>query len=586
MDGTFWLEEYSGKPHTPVSSKRKAKSKKLEFIGWGSKPLIEFLDSIGKDTAEKISQHDVTDIIGKYINDNNLINPAKKKRVICDEKLHSLFGRKTIGRIKVYDLLETHYAENQDSWGDDFLFSSGEENLGAEQKGLSLEKKVEEQKGSSLEKKTYQKKRVIETPKNGFAAIIPENIKLVYLKKSLVIDLLKDFESFEDKVVDSFVRIKSDPKSFLQKNSHQLVLVKGMKISGNNDVNTDIFLQVSNSVKDVKISMLSDDDFSQEECEDLHQRIKKGLLKRPTVAELEAKARILHADITKHWIAAELTLLPKLIDRANEKGWRREMFEYMERRQLLQTPDEQSRLLHEVPNVTAEVEPETAPQDVKHESDGSQKLTEPETAPQAVKHENNSLQKLTEPETAPQAVKHENNSSQKSAVREASEVPSDPASNVKLSTLTPLETAAQSSSVIAKDNTVHLHDVQEQLIRPSHSDVKTVQVVNVPEENSAIVEQNSLNILDTTTQVIDLSDDDDDEEHEGSNSFEPQDDVGSLMWHYEDPQGDIQGPFSLILLKTWMDGGYFPIDFKVWKTGQSRNNAVLLADVVRQMFQI
>ncbi|KAK8627488.1 hypothetical protein V6N13_135099 [Hibiscus sabdariffa] len=283
MDGNFWLEEYSGKPHTPVSSKRKAKSKKLEFIGWGSKPLIEFLDSIGKDTAEKISQHDVTDIIGKYINENNLINPAKKKRVICDEKLYSLFGRKTIGRIKVYDLLETHYAENQDSWGDDFLFSSGEENPGEEKKGLRLEKKVEEQKGFSLEKKTYQKKRVIETPKNGFAAIIPENIKLVYLKKSLVLDLLKDFESFKDKVVDSFVRIKSDPKSFLQKNSHQLVLVKGMKVSGNNDVNTDIVLQVSNSVKDVKISMLSDADFSQEECEDLHQRIKRGLLKRPTV---------------------------------------------------------------------------------------------------------------------------------------------------------------------------------------------------------------------------------------------------------------------------------------------------------------
>ncbi|KAE8716589.1 SWIB/MDM2 domain,Plus-3,GYF, putative isoform 2 [Hibiscus syriacus] len=555
MDGIFWLEEYSGKPHTSVSLKRKAKSKKLEFIGWGSKPLIEFLDSIGKDTTEKISQHDVSDIIGKYINENNLINPAKKKRVICDEKLYYLFGRKTINRIKVYDLLETHYAENLDAWDDDFLFSSGEENLGEEQKGLSLEKK------------TYQKKRIFETPKNGFAAIVPENIKLVYLKKSLVLDLLKDFESFEAKVVDSFVRIKSDPKSFLQKNSHQLVLVKGMKrVSVNNDVNTDVVLQVSNFVKDVKISMLSDDDFSQEECEDLHQRIKKGLLKRPTIAELEAKAQILHADITKDWLTEELTLLPKLIDRANEKA--HTMFEYMERRQLLQTPDEQARLLREVPNVIAEeVEPETAPQDVKHEDCSSQKLTEPETAPQA--------------------VKHENNSSQKSAARETLEVPTDSASIEKLSILTPLKTdsATQSSSVITKDDTVHLHDVQEQLIRPSHSDVKSVQVVNVPEESSAIVEQNFLKILDTT-RVIDLSDDDDDEEHVDSNKVEPEDDVGSLMWHYEDPQGDIQGPFSLISLKTWMDADYFPNDFKVWKTGQSRNNAVLLVDIVRQMFRI
>ncbi|XWS29963.1 hypothetical protein CRYUN_Cryun24cG0076100 [Craigia yunnanensis] len=307
----FWLEEYSGKPPTSVSLKRKARSKKLEFVGWGSKSLIEFLDSIGKDTTKQISQHDVTDIIGKYVNENNLLHPAKKKRVLCDERLHSIFGRKTISRIKVYDLLETHYAENQDAWDDAFFFSSEEENL------------CEEQKGLSLERKTYPKKKVFETPKSCFAAIVPDNIKLVYLKKSLVLDLLKDFESFEAKVVGSFVRIKSDPNYFLQKNSHLLVLVKGLKkASGNNDNN--ILLQVSNFVKDVSISMLSDDNFSQEECEDLHERVKTGSLKRPTVVDLEAKTRILHADITKHWLAAELTLLPKLIDRANEKGWRRE----------------------------------------------------------------------------------------------------------------------------------------------------------------------------------------------------------------------------------------------------------------------
>ncbi|PPD87663.1 hypothetical protein GOBAR_DD15391 [Gossypium barbadense] len=516
----FWLEEYSGKSLTPVGSKRKAKSKKLEFNGWGSKPLIEFLESIGKDTTEKISQHDVSDIIGKYINDNNLTNPAKKKRVLCDERLYSIFGRKTISRIKVYDLLETHYLENQDAWDDDFFFSSEEENLGEEKKCLRLEKK------------TYQKKRGFETPKSCFAAIIPENIKLVYLKKSLVLDLSKDFGSFEAKVVDSFVRIKSDPNNFLQKNSHQLVIVKGMKkVSGNNDVNADILLQVSNFVKDVRIAMLSEDDFSQEECEDLHQRMKKGLLKRPTVAELEAKAR---------WLAAELTLLPKLIDRANEKGWR----------QLLQTPEEQSRLLCGVPNVIAEeVEPETVPQDVKHEKD----------------------------------------SSQISTVRETLEIPSNPVSNGKLSTLLPLKpgNVAQSSPIILKDDTVHCHDVQEQLIRPRDNNVRSTQVGNVPEENGAIVKNDFLKALDTT-QVIDLSDDDNDdnEEHEDSNKTEAQDDVRSLIWHYQDPQGDIQGPFSLLSLKNWMDLDYFPDDFKVWKTGQNLNNAVLLADIVGRMFQI
>ncbi|XVF60954.1 hypothetical protein PTKIN_Ptkin08bG0089200 [Pterospermum kingtungense] len=527
----FWLEEYSGKPLTSVSLKRKAKSKKLEFVGWGSKPLIEFLESIGKDTSKQISQHDVTDLIVKYVNEKNLLHPAKKKRILCDERLFSVFGRKTISRIKVYDLLETHFAENQDAWDDDFFLSSEEENL------------CEEQKCTSLEKKVYQKKKVFETPKSCFAAIVPDNIKPVYLKKSLVQDLLKDFESFEAKVVGSFVRIKSDPNYFIQKNSHQLVLVKGLKKVSGNDDNTNILLQVSNFVKDVSISMLSDDNFSQEECEDLHQRVKNGLLRRPTVVELEAKARILHADITRHWLSAELTLLSKLIDRANEKGWRREYpigisVDYIPRYILINYG------AHQVPNVAAdEIEPETAPKD-----------------------------------------KHENDSLRISTVRGTSEIPRDPASNGKLSTLVPLTTdsAVQSSLVaISEDNNVHLHEVHKQPMQPKVGSDETAKIVNVPEENGFVDKESFEKILDT--QVIDLSDD---EEDEDLTEIKVCDDVSSLIWHYVDPQGDIQGPFSLKSLKAWMDAEYFPNDFKVWKTGQSKDRAVLLIDIIRAMFPI
>ncbi|PON61854.1 hypothetical protein PanWU01x14_142720 [Parasponia andersonii] len=61
-----------------------------------------------------------------------------------------------------------------------------------------------------------------------------------------------------------------------------------------------------------------------EECEDLCNRVKNGILKRPTVTELKQKARTLHEDITKHRISSELALLRRRSDHANEKGWRRE----------------------------------------------------------------------------------------------------------------------------------------------------------------------------------------------------------------------------------------------------------------------
>nr|GMC82383.1 uncharacterized protein At5g08430 [Ipomoea batatas] len=318
-DSGFWVEETKDQFSFPLKRKRSFKSKKLVFVGWGSKPLIEFLQSIGRETSREYSRHEVNAIILDYVNSNNLLNPQKKKRILCDERLKTLFGKKSIPRIKIYDLLEVHFIENRDD--------SDEENSLAQED-------AEEEDGYlvSKERKTSipQKRKVQEAPKSCFAALTSQNIKLIYLKRTLLQSLLKSDERFEDKVVGSFVRIKSDPNDFLQKNSHQLQQVTGVKKTfGSGDAGMETYLQLSNWTKDVLISSLSDDDFSEEECEDLHGRVKAGLLKRLTVVELELKAHVLHEDITEH------------------------------KRQLLMTKSEQERLLSEKPKVVAEeLEPE------------------------------------------------------------------------------------------------------------------------------------------------------------------------------------------------------------------------------------
>ncbi|CAK9154888.1 unnamed protein product [Ilex paraguariensis] len=271
-----WVEESNEQLSIHMRRKRKVRSKKLEFIGWGSKSLVEFLESIGKDTSKQLSQNEVTAIIKDYVNINKLLHPGKKKRILCDERLHFLFGRKSVARNKIFDLLEAHFVENHDESEDELMYNSEEENLMVAFK--------EQRTLNSAKKTPFQKKNVVETPKSCFAAINSENMKLVYVKRSLVQDLLEYPASFEVKVVGSYVRVKSDPNDFFQKNSHQLLQVTGVKrAAGTGDVGAEILLQVSDVMKDIHICMLSDDTFSEEECEDLCQRVKAGLLKRPTV---------------------------------------------------------------------------------------------------------------------------------------------------------------------------------------------------------------------------------------------------------------------------------------------------------------
>ncbi|KAK4754217.1 hypothetical protein SAY87_002321 [Trapa incisa] len=119
-------------------------------------------------------------------------------------------------------------------------------------------------------------------------------------------------------------------------------------VSKGTNVSEEVLLRVP--LRDTCISTLSDDSFTEEECEELCHKMKSGMYKRLTLVDLEKKVKVLHEDITKHRIVKEIALLQDLIERANEKGWRKEYplaTEYLERKQLLQTETEQSHMLHD-----------------------------------------------------------------------------------------------------------------------------------------------------------------------------------------------------------------------------------------------
>jgi len=93
------------------------------------------------------------------------------------------------------------------------------------------------------------------------------------------------------------------------------------------------------------------------------------------------------------------------------------------------------------------------------------------------------------------------------------------------------------------------------------------------------------------SEVIELSDDDDDdkEENEKASITKLVQAVQSgdlCVWHYRDPAGNVQGPFSLNSLRRWSDAGYFAEDFRVWKSGDRQDQSVLLVKILAQFFTI
>lgn len=561
MKDTFWVEEYRGKSHLPLKRKRRVGRKKTEFIGWASRPLLEFLEAVGEDTVKKHSQRDVSEFVTKYVHDKGLVK--KNKRVECDEILRALFGRPSVSRTKIYDLLEEHFAENLDDSDDDLLYSSEEENY---------------KERSSKSNCIGNKKKGFESPKSCFAAIIPENIKLVYLKRTLVQEFLKVPESFECKIVGSFVRMKSDPNDIYQKNRFQLQQVTGVKmLSGASDAGNETGLQVSHHFKDVPICMLSDDNFSEEEMEDLRDRIKTGLLKKMTVVELNLKAKMLHEDITKHWIAKEISLLQKLIDHANEKGRRRELFDLLERRKQLQKPSEQENLLATIPNVIAEelVPDETlAMSSEKAERDccspkSALRSSDVSSADASGFEDLSNLSEVT--------FKDWNVVTYKDGIDANCAIP--------IEALNRHESFYKTPKQVEETSYQSFEFVQLEQLNPNLIGNVTPKEMPVTNSKESKPQQNSEKTA-VPTEVIDLSDDESEPEDEMGTNEIVNEFSDNAIWHYFDPQGKIQGPFSLNILKRWSNYNYFHPGFKVWKTGQSQNEAVHLVDVLRKAFPL
>ncbi|KAE9606661.1 hypothetical protein Lal_00026024 [Lupinus albus] len=60
----------------------------------------------------------------------------------------------------------------------------------------------------------------------------------------------------------------------------------------------------------------------------------------------------------------------------------------------------------------------------------------------------------------------------------------------------------------------------------------------------------------------------------------PTDCVNNKVWHYQDPAGKVQGPFSMLQLYKWKGSGHFPSDLRIWRIDEKQDYSILLTDVL------
>lgn len=92
--GPSSLLDTMDKPNEVHATLKRKKREKKTYVGWGSKELIEFLSCIGKDTSTPLDHFKVVDVVKEYVRQKNLLHDKKKKSVMCDGNLHSLFNKR------------------------------------------------------------------------------------------------------------------------------------------------------------------------------------------------------------------------------------------------------------------------------------------------------------------------------------------------------------------------------------------------------------------------------------------------------------------------------------------------------------
>jgi len=195
-----------------------------EEASWASEELLNFVAHMRNGDKSAISQFDVQPLLLEYIKRNNLRDPRRTSQIICDSLLQSLFGKKRVGHFEMLKLLESHFPMSEVSPSADENHGGvvdPDPSLDADGNSEASVVMISEKRRKS---RKYDQKR--QPNLDDYEAIDNHNIGLMYLRRNLMEELIGDVDTFDEKVVGSFVRIRI-PGTGQRQDIYRLVQIVG-----------------------------------------------------------------------------------------------------------------------------------------------------------------------------------------------------------------------------------------------------------------------------------------------------------------------------------------------------------------------
>ncbi|XP_065865443.1 zinc finger CCCH domain-containing protein 19 [Euphorbia lathyris] len=545
-----------------------------ESTEWASKELLEFIMHMKNGDKSVCTQFDVQALLLEYIKRNKLRDPRRKSQIICDSRFQKLFGKPRVGHFEMLKLLESHFLLKEDSQADDLQGSVVDTEANQSEVDGNSDGVV---KGTKDRRRRSRKKndgRGLQSNLDDYAAIDTDNINLIYLRRSLVESLIDDTETFHHKVVGAFARIRISGSAQKQ-DIYRLVQVVGTNKAAEpykvGKKTTEFLLEILNLNKTeiVSIDIISNQDFTEDECKRLRQSIKCGLINRLTVGDIQEKAMALQAVRVEDSLETEITRYQHLCDRASDLGRRKQLRECVEKLQLLKSPGERQRRLEEIPEVHADPNMDPSYESEEDEDEMDDKKQENSLRSGGTSFNRRGRDPISpgrgnlssiEPWSGARGYLSTNrdyrSSSSKGFSIKGDDVPGGSEMlNENLWTQGSDKETQHSQSWDRPKSVPNLDNKSVHSLLPSESIPSVKQEIAVGPSSKPVVP--------STTKVNETD----------------------KIWHYKDPSGKIQGPFSMVQLRKWSNTGYFPADLRIWRATEKQDDSILLTDALAGNFQ-